>query len=217
MTFSRGHDVPNPAIRRLSLYLRQLELLAAEGQATVSSRRLAQSLGLTDAQVRKDLTYFGQFGRPGVGYEIKLLIQNLRRIFGTDRVSPTLLVGLGNIGRALATYQGFNPKGFTLVALFDADPRKIGLEIGSMRVRPMSELAGVVASEGIRLGLMAVPVSAAQDVADQMVQAGIRGILNFAPVRLGVPPGVVVHNLDVAAELEQLSFLIRGQAGMGHS
>lgn len=204
MTPSR--DVPNPAVRRLSLYLRQLESLQARRVATVSSSNLAQSLALTDAQVRKDLAYFGQFGRPGVGYEVSPLIHRLRRILGTDRVTHTLLVGVGNVGRALAAYAGFRPKGFDLVALFDTDPRKIGQKLGDLEIRPVTEVRRVVREQNIRLAILAVPVESAQAIADDLAAAGIRGILSFAPTLLSVP-NVTVRHIDVAAELEQLNFL----------
>jgi redox-sensing transcriptional repressor len=205
MTLSR--DVPNPAVRRLSLYLRQLESLDAQKAATVSSSVLAGSLGLTDAQVRKDLAYFGQFGRPGVGYEVLPLIHRLRHILGTDRVTNTLLIGVGNIGRALAEYQGFVPKGFVLVALFDTDDKKIGKKIGVLPIRPLSELRAVVEQLNVKLAILAVPITVAQHVTDLLVKAGVQGVLSFAPVQLAVPKGVTVRHIDVAAELEQLNFL----------
>lgn len=200
-------DVPDPAVRRLSLYLRQLESLQQEQVRTVSSRRLAEALGLTDAQVRKDLGYFGQFGRPGVGYEVPTLIRRLRHILGTDRISHTLMVGIGNIGRAVAAYHGFRDKGFELAALFDRDERKVGKKVGRLTVQPMDELPKVVQQYGIRLAILAVPAADAQEVADLLIAQGVRGILNFAPVQLRVPEGVTVRHIDVAAELEQLVFL----------
>jgi redox-sensing transcriptional repressor len=200
-------QVPNSAVRRLSLYLRQLEALEADRVATVSSRKLAQSLGLTDAQVRKDLAYFGQFGRPGVGYEVMPLIHRLRSIFGTDRVSHILLVGAGNLGKAVTTYQGFRARGFELVGVFDDDPQKIGGSVGQLSVQPMTELPQTASQHAARLAIVAVPAPAAQRVADQLIAVGVRGILNFAPTRLNSPPDVTVLNIDVAAELEQLSFL----------
>lgn len=200
-------DIPHPSIRRLSVYLRQLESLRAGGTQTISSQKLATSLGLTGAQVRKDLAYFGQFGKSGLGYEVDPLIHRLRRILGTDRVSNTLLVGMGNIGRALAAYHGFRPKGFELVALFDTDSRKVGKKIGPLSIQSMNELDAVVVAREIRLGILAVPAEAAQPVADRLFAAGVRGILNFAPVQLTAPAGSTVRNIDVAAELEQLNFL----------
>ena len=205
-------DIPQPSIRRLSIYLRRLESLEARTVATVSSQELGESLSLTGAQVRKDLAYFGQFGKPGIGYEVGPLIHRLRRVLGTDQVSHALLVGVGNLGKALSEYPGFQPKGFQLVALFDSDRKKIGQRVGSLTIEPMEDLELVVRERGVRLGLVAVPVGAAQGVVDHLARAGIRGVLNFAPVQITSPVGVVVHNIDVAAELEQLNFLT-GQSG----
>ena len=204
---SSADHIPKPSIRRLSLYLRQMELLHNNSVRTVSSRTLAESLGLTDAQVRKDLGYFGQFGRPGVGYEVEPLIRQLRSILGTDKVSRTVLVGVGNIGRAVAAYEGFAEKGFQLVALADADRRKIGKKIGSLTVQPFDQIEQIIDEHQIRLAIVAVPAAAAKEVIDRLAACGVRGLLNFAPVQLPSPPGVVIRNLDVAAELEQISFL----------
>ena len=186
-------QVPNPAVRRLSLYLSQLEACEADRVATVSSRKLAQPLGLTDAQVRKDLGHFGQFGRPGVGYEVTSLIHRLRSILGTDRISPILLVGAGNLGKAVTAYQGFRAKGFELVAVFDNDPSLIGQRVTHLPVQPVSDLCQAASRHHARLAIVAVPAAAAQDVADQLISVGVRGILNFAPTRLTTPPGVTVH------------------------
>lgn len=199
-------DVPNPAVKRLSVYLRRLESLQDQSVKTVSSHDLAQSLDLTDAQVRKDLAYFGQFGRPGVGYDVAALISRLREILGTNRITNTLLVGVGNIGRALAAYHGFHSKGFDLVAVFDGDEKKIGKKIGPLTVRDMNEMESVIQQRNIRLAILAVPAHAAQAVTDRLIAAGVRGILNFAPTRLQVSQDIQVRSVDVAAELEQLSF-----------
>src|SRR5215218_4774480 len=137
-------SVPNPAVRRLSLYLRQLEALHRAGRTTISSKQLGESLGLTDAQVRKDLAYFGQFGHPGIGYRVDDLIGQVRRILGTDKTWNVLLVGAGNLGRALLAYRGFDQKGFRLVAVFDADPSKIGKKHGPFNIQAMAELAETV-------------------------------------------------------------------------
>ena len=202
-------QAPNPAVRRLSLYLRQLEALETARVVTVSSYKLAQPLGLTDAQVRKDLAYFGQFGRSGVGYEVTLLIHRLRSIFGTDRISQTLLVGTGNIGKAVTAYQGFRAKSFELVAVFDNDPKKIGQRLAWLTVQPMTDLPQTARLHDALLAIIAVPAAAAQNVADQLLAVGVRGILNFAPILLNTPSGATIHNLDVAAELEQLNFLTK--------
>ncbi|MBI1375413.1 MAG: redox-sensing transcriptional repressor Rex [Phycisphaera sp.] len=201
-------EVPEPAVRRLSLYLRQLEALKLKQVTTISSRRLADSLDLTDAQVRKDLAYFGQFGRPGVGYEVIPLITRLRQILGTDRVIRTILIGAGNLGSALASYHRFATKGFEMVGVFDSDPARNGEQMGHLTVQPMAQLNRAVRDSGARLAIMAVPADAAQSVADQLVKAGVRGILNFAPVRVTTPDDVTVHDIDMSAELEQLSFRV---------
>jgi redox-sensing transcriptional repressor len=204
----RLESIPNPAVRRLSLYLRQLEAFKRKDRRTISSKQLGESLGLTDAQVRKDLGYFGQFGHPGIGYRVDELIAQLRRILGTDRIWSVLLVGAGNLGRALLAYKGFERKGFKLTAVFDADAGKVGKKYGGFVIQSMSELAGTVQKSAIRLGIIAVPADYAQEVADQLVTAGVRGILNFAPVSLTVPPEVGMTSVDLAVQLEQLSFAV---------
>ena len=206
----RQGRISRPTVRRLSLYLRHLEDIAQQGRTTTSSRKLADALGLTDAQVRKDLASFGQFGQPGVGYQVDRLIARLREIFGTEEVSDVVLVGVGSIGRALLGFKGFLHKGFRFVAAFDAAAAKIGRKIGGIPVQPMEELAGTVRSKRIRLAVLAVPAPAAQEVADALCEAGIRGILNFAPIRLEVPEGIVVIPVDLAAMLQQLNYFTGG-------
>jgi redox-sensing transcriptional repressor len=208
MDLSRTDPVPDPAVRRLSLYLRQLEAFSQKGRRTVSSKQLGASLNLTDAQVRKDLAYFGQFGHPGIGYCVDELIAQVKHILGTDKLSNVLLVGAGNLGRALSAYRGFDAKGFRLVAVFDNDSAKVGEQHGDFSVQPMSQLREIVAKLNIRLGIIAVPADVAQEVADQLIAAGIRGLLNFAPVSLHVPADVAINAVDLAVQLEQLSFQV---------
>lgn len=200
--------IPNPAVRRLSLYLRQLEGFAKKNRRTISSKQLGESLNLTDAQVRKDLAYFGQFGHPGIGYRVEDLIVQVRRILGTDKTRHVLLVGAGNLGRALMAYRGFDAKGFRLVAVFDDDPAKIGARLGRFTIQPLSELAATVPRLDIRLGIIAVPAEVAQEVADRLVAAGVRGLLNFAPLSLQVRPDIAMNSVDLAVQLEQLSFQV---------
>jgi len=200
--------IPNPAVRRLSLYLRQLESFKKKDRRTISSKQLGESLGLTDAQVRKDFAYFGQFGHPGIGYRVDDLITQVKRILGTDKIWNVLLVGFGNLGRALAAYRGFEQKGFRLAAIFDADGGKVGKKHGPFTVQSLDDLAATIAKQNIRLGIIAVPADAAQDVADQLVAAGIRGLLNFAPTSITVPPDVALNAVDLAVQLEQLSFQV---------
>jgi redox-sensing transcriptional repressor len=199
-------DIPTPAVYRLSFYLRQLEAFQRSEKHTISSKQLGEALGYTDAQVRKDLAYFGQFGHPGIGYRVEELISQLRKILGTDKGWNVLLVGAGNLGRALIAYRGFLRKGFRLAAIFDADERKVGQAFGDLTVSSMDKLAEVAATENIKLAIMSVPSEVAQAVADKLVAAGVRGILNFAPVSVTVPPDVSVQSVDLAVQLEQLSF-----------
>ena len=204
----RPELIPNPAVRRLSLYLRQLESFKRKDRRTISSKQLGESLGLTDAQVRKDLAYFGQFGHPGIGYRVDDLISQVKRILGTDKIWNVLLVGAGNLGRALIAYKGFQEKGFKLVAVFDSDPTKVGKKQGSFVIQGLGDLAETIRKQQIRLAMIAVPADAAQSVADELVKSGIRGLLNFAPVSISVPPDIALNAVDLAVQLEQLSFQV---------
>lgn len=206
---AKAENIPAPAVRRLSLYLRQLEIFSAADHRTVSSRQLGEALCISDAQVRKDLAYFGQFGHPGIGYRVAELIPRVRHILGTDKKSNVLLVGVGNLGRALISFRGFIKRGFDVVAVFDKDPEKVGAIVAGpipLRIQPLSEMPTTVRQYAIRVGILAVPAIAAQGVAEEMIAAGIRGILNFAPVTLQVGPEVGVASVDLAVHLEQLSF-----------
>jgi len=200
-------------VKRLSLYLRCLEQLAEDGRATVSSQQLADALGLTAAQVRKDLGYFGQFGRRGVGYHVDDLVRRLRGIFGTDEVWNVAVVGVGSLGRALLGYKGFLKKGFRLAAAFDSAPGKIGRTFGGVTVRAMAHLPSAVKRQRLRLAILAVPVEAAQEVADAICDAGIKAILNFVPATLTVAEDIAVIPVDLAVQLEQLSYLVNAPAG----
>lgn len=200
--------IPRPTVKRLSLYLRELEALAGRERQTISSREIGEHLGLTDAQVRKDFALFGQFGHPGVGYRVGDLIAQLRRILGTDRKWNACVVGAGNIGRALMAYPRFIRKGFDIVAVFDNDASVVGKVICDHRVRPMKDLPALVKERDIKIGIVAVPVEAAQAVAEALIAAGIKGILNFAPVRLNVHDEVAVNSVDFSLALEQLAFQV---------
>ncbi|MCK6484198.1 MAG: redox-sensing transcriptional repressor Rex [Phycisphaerae bacterium] len=212
--------IPDPAVQRLSLYLRQLERLAWSDRKTISSRQLGDALRITDAQVRKDLAYFGQFGSPGIGYSVPDLIRRLRRILGTDRVWNVVLIGMGNLGSALTAYRGFERKGFKLVAVFDNDETKLGRPVpwlNDVCIQPLRELSETVQRHDIRLGIIAVPADAGQAVADRLIEAGVTGILNFAPMTLNTPAAVEVLSVDMAVMLEQLSFRVGAslEAGRG--
>ena len=201
-------DVPKAVVTRLSLYLRELQHLVRTGKATVSSHQLGQLLGFSDAQVRKDLTYFGHFGHPGVGYRCEELASAIRRILGTDRVWTVGLVGVGNLGRALLGYRGFAAKGFRIVAAFDADPRKTNTAVDGVQVYGLDRLREVVEQQQIQLAMLTVPAAAAQGVADMVAAAGVTGIVNFAPVTLSLPEEVSLVGVDLATELEQISFSV---------
>jgi redox-sensing transcriptional repressor len=204
---------PKAVVGRVSLYLRQLEVFRRQGQTTISSSQLGAALTIKNAQVRKDLAFFGQFGYPGIGYRIEELIAALRHILGIDRDWPLALVGLGNLGRALLKYRGFRSRGFHIEALFDNDPRKIGEDYDGMPVEPIDALPQTVATRNVSLGILSVPAEAAQRVAEQMVACGIHGILNFAPVALCVPPAVNVVAVDLSIQLEHLAYKVQNTQG----
>ncbi len=194
---------------RLSLYLRRLEMLLREGTTKVSSRLLGEALGVSDAQVRKDLAYLGNLGHPGIGYAAGELIAAIRRVLGIDRDWAAALVGVGNLARALLRYQGFVERGFRIVALFDADPAKVGQRIDGLEIHSLQAMGAVVAATGAELGVLTVPSEASQSVAEALVAAGIRGLLNFTPQVLRLPPHVSVVSVDLTVQLEQLAFLVQ--------
>lgn len=200
--------VSKAVVSRLSLYLRELQHWQHAGQETISSTQLGRVLGFTDAQVRKDLANFGQFGYPGVGYRCHELIEEIRRILGTDRAWPVALVGCGHLGQALLGYKGFEQQGFRVVAAFDVDPAIIGKVVDGIPVHSLSDLPQVCQAEEIRMAVMAVPAEQAQNVAETLVDSGIGGILNFAPVALRLPNHVGCVGVDLAIELEQLAFAV---------
>ena len=204
---SQDARIPPAVIQRATIALRQLERFQHQDIATISSADLGFAIGASAAQVRKDLAHFGQLGKRGVGYHVASLAATLRSILALDREWPVALVGAGNLGRALCTHRPFRHRGFRIVALFDADPRKIGCTWARLTVQPMRDLPRAVRQHHIALGIIAVPDAAAQAVADLLVAAGLRGILNFAPTRVQVPEGVVVCSVDLAVELQQLAYL----------
>ena len=203
---------PEACVARLSLYVRELRRLGGKRVGYISSRRLAQQLGLTDAQVRRDLSYFGQFGTSGRGYEIQRLHDRLTAILGVSgRTWNAALAGVGNLGSALLAYRGFQERGFLFRVAVDSDPEKIGQTVSGLTVASAHQLPALVKKQGIQIGLIAVPVEAAQGVCDQFVACGVRAIVNFAPVRLEVPASVWLRVVDLAIELETLAYyLARG-------
>ena len=211
---NNASDPPKAVVSRMSLYLRELEQLLSSGKKTISSTKLARLLGITDAQVRKDFAYFGQFGYPGIGYRCHELAEEIKRIMGTNRIWPVVLVGCGNLGRALLGHDGFHSKGFRIMSAFDVDPSIVGEKIDEIEVRHLDDLDKKFCQKhDIHMAILAVPASAAESVADHLTKAGISGILNFAPVTLNFPKSVSIAGVDLAIELEQLSFAVVKQIG----
>jgi redox-sensing transcriptional repressor len=199
-------DLPEATIARLPEYLRALHNLAEAGNDTVSSEGLATAAGLNSAKLRKDLSHLGSYGTRGVGYDVTLLIEQIEYVLGLTIRRSVALVGVGNLGHALAGYAGFASRGFRIAALFDADPKRIGEEINGLPVRPIADLAEVVEAEEISIAVIATPSAAAQEVVDDLVKCGVTSILNFAPCVLTVPDGVDVRKVDLAIEMQILSF-----------
>lgn len=200
--------IAESTVRRLSMYLRYLEDLDTRGQQTASSDELAHLCGTTPAQVRKDLSFFGSFGKRGLGYPVHELTAHLREILGLEREWKVIIVGAGKIGAALANYRGFRQRGFTIVGVYDNDPKKVGQPWGEAIVRSMDELPRDVAREEASIAVLAIPSENAQAVVDLVVNAGVRAILNFAPAQITVPPQVSLKSVNMAMELEGLSFAL---------
>jgi redox-sensing transcriptional repressor len=198
--------IPEATVARLPLYYRALLDTADQHVATVSSERLAELAGVNAAKVRKDLSYLGSYGTRGVGYDVEFLLHQISRELGLTQDWPVVIVGVGNLGHALANYRGFGARGFQIEALVDADAGKVGTEVGDLVVESLDDLPAIVASRKIAIGIVATPASAAQEVADRLVQAGVSSILNFAPTVVTVPPGVSLRKVDLAIELQILSF-----------
>jgi len=205
----RNGAVPDVVIRRLPLYLRTLRHLYRDGWQTVSSEELARALGVTAAQIRRDLSYFGRFGKQGYGYDIAALIRELEAVLQLDRTWDVALVGYGNLGQAIAQYRGFAPNGFRIAAIFAKSPEHIGLVVDGIVVLPETEIENVVRELGIRIGILAVPAEAAQEVADKLIAAGVRALLNYAPATLRVPPDVVVRDIDPISALQSMTYFLR--------
>jgi redox-sensing transcriptional repressor len=206
--------IPEATVGRLPLYLRALVELAEAGAATVSSDTLAEATGVNSAKVRKDLSHLGSYGTRGVGYDVAYLLHQIRRELGLTQHWPIVIVGIGNLGHALANYRGFAERGFQTAALVDADPGKVGEEVGGLRIRPLAELAEIVREHEAVIGVIATPAAAAQPVADALVAAGIRSILNFAPAALVVPDGVSVRKVDLAVEMQILTYYEQRKAAL---
>ncbi len=201
-------EIPDIVIGRLPVYLRALSVMAAAGQEITSSHELGDKLGISSAQIRKDLSHFGEFGKQGTGYRISHLQDQLRRILKVDREWPVALVGMGDIGHALARYGGFKDRGFVITLLFDNDPAKIGRMVGELVIQDVATLPDVVQQHGVKVAMLAVTAKAAQGVADLCVKGGVRAILNYAPINLSVPENVYVQYLDPVTHLQRMTYYL---------
>lgn len=211
--------IPEQTIERLPLYLRRTEELYSDGEESVTSHQFVKDLpGINSDNLRKDLSYFGNYGKKGSGYNIHQLQEELRNILRLHIETPVVLVGAGNLGTALLTHQDFNRWGFIITAAFDNDPGVIGDRIGGIRVQPTQDLKSTVKNEEIEVSMIAVPVDSAQLVADSLVSAGIKGILNFAPALLEVPPEITVKQMDITSKLKELNYYLnsRNQTSPGN-
>jgi redox-sensing transcriptional repressor len=202
----RPRRIPEATVARLPLYYRALVEMAEQRIPTVSSERLAEMAGVNAAKVRKDFSYLGSYGTRGVGYDVEYLLFQISRELGLTQDWPVVIVGIGNLGAALANYRGFSARGFRIVALVDADPAKCGKEVGGLEVEPLPDLPRIVIERDVAIGIIATPASAAQEVAELLVTAGVTSVLNFAPTVIAVPPGVSLRKVDLSIELQILSF-----------
>jgi|SRR5436190_8282054 len=210
----RARSIPEATVGRLPVYLRALVEMAEEGRVTVSSEALADAAGVNSAKVRKDLSHLGSYGTRGVGYDVAYLIHQIRRELGLTQHWPVVIAGVGNLGHALSNYRGFIERGFRVVALVDADPGKVGEVVSGTRIRHIDDLPDIVRQHDVAIGIVCTPASAAQDVADRMVAAGIRSILNFAPAIISTPGHVSLRKVDLSIELQILAFYEQRKAAL---
>ena len=204
----QSRTVPDIVVGRLPIYLRALTFMQQDGREITSSQELAERLGITSAQIRKDLSHFGEFGKQGTGYHITYLVGQLKVILKLKHDWPVALVGAGDLGRALARYGGFAPKGFRVAAVFDNNPKKIGARIGELEILDAARLSKVVRGMAIRVAIIAVPAQAAQSVANQLVEAGVGAILSYAPITVSVPSGVRLQYVDPVVQLQRMTFYL---------
>lgn len=201
-------EIPDIVIGRLPIYLRALQRMAQEGRQVTSSQELGERLGISAAQIRKDLSQFGEFGKQGTGYNIEFLQDQLRHILKLDRVWDMAVVGAGDVGHALARYQGFRDRGFQVKLIFDNDPVKIGKKIGAYTIQDVSKITDIIRSNDIKIAMVATPAAFAQDVVDRLVEAGVQAILNYAPIQVIAPSNVRVQYIDPATHLQRMSYYL---------
>ena len=204
----RMETPPDVVISRLPLYARSLRYLLQEGMTSVSSQELGDRINVTAAQIRKDLSYFGEFGKQGIGYDVEKLLAQIEDILGLTQEWAVALVGIGHLGEAIARYEGFRSQGIRIVALFDSNPEKIGMAINGLTIMGDDQLAATCKDNQVRLAIIAVPASRAQEVADRLIAAGVRAILNYAPVVIQVPEGVWVRNIDPVGLLHSMTYYL---------
>jgi redox-sensing transcriptional repressor len=202
-------DIPDIIIGRLPVYLRALRHMRSQGKQTTSSQELGEQVGVSAAQIRKDLSQFGEFGKQGTGYNIPFLVDKLREILKVDRAWDVAVVGMGDMGHAIARYQGFTDRGFRVAMLFDNDPAKVGQQLGEFVIRDTRELGAAIQQAGIKIAMLCVPAAMAQEVANHLVEAGVKAILNYAPINLNVPAGVRVQYLDPSTALQRMTYYIK--------
>lgn len=200
--------IPDIVVGRLPIYLRALQRMAQEGRQVTSSQELGERLGISAAQIRKDLSQFGEFGKQGTGYQIDYLVDQLRQILKVDREWNVVVVGAGDIGSAVARYKGFANRGYCVTMIFDSDPAKVGSHIGDFVIRDSAQIVEAVQAAGIKIAMLAVPAAQAQEVSDKLVEAGVKAILNYAPISLNVPPDVHVQYIDPAIHLQRMTYYL---------
>lgn len=215
MTQSTRWTIPEVVVQRLPLYVRSLGELRKERVSVVSSQELGKKLQITPAQIRKDLSYFGRFGKQGKGYNVAYLLEELRRILYLDREWRVVLVGVGRLGRAVVSYPGFAPEGFKVVAAFDESPDQVGQKVGNLTVRPVTEMEHIINSDGIKIAIVAVPASQAGGVINRLIDYGIKAILNYAPISVDVPKDVTIRNIDPVLALQSMTFYLRSPRVQG--
>ena len=209
MPLKLSNRIPDIVIGRLPLYLRALTRLKQEGRDVTSSHELGKRLGISSAQIRKDLSHFGGFGKQGTGYQIEFLVDKLREVLQVKTEWNVAVVGAGNLGAAISHYHGFTDRGFRISWLFDADDSKVGTKVGDFTVKPMSELSEILKENNVQMAMVAVPAEYAQDVADTLVEQGVKAILNYAPININVPDGVMVQYIDPVVHLQHMTFYLR--------
>jgi len=201
-------EIPDIIVSRLPIYLRALQRMLENGIQSTSSQELGEKVGISAAQIRKDLSQFGEFGKQGTGYFIPFLVDKLKHILHVDRMWEVAVVGMGDIGHAIARYQGLNNRGFNVVLLFDHDPAKIGEKVGDLAIRDVKEMVSAIRAEDVKMAMLAVPAPAAQQVADKLVEAGVKAILNYAPVSISLPSHVHLQYIDPVIGLQRMSYYL---------